>query len=188
MRAGALLLLAVAGAALVGGCTAESELELDEDALAELQASEGPPIYWVGRSFEGYPLTAAERIGREVTLVYGDCEIEDQGWFEDGGCPLPVDIQLRPIRSNNPNVYRRMNGEPWGCGRPIRGVPTSRSDAIRLYTGEWEITLYATSRAQTERLAQALHPLNEPGEPGELLPPPAIDVAWGQGCEGARTR
>ena len=170
--------------ALFTGCDALSgETEVDEEALAELRAADGEPIYWVGRSFEGYPLTHVERIGNQVMLIYGDCEIEDQGWFSDGGCPAPVEIQHRPIGGSNPNVYRRMNGAPWGCGEPIRGAPTSRDDGINLYTGGWELTLYATSRRQTVRLAEALRPLNGPGEPGEPLAAPALDVGWGLGCD-----
>ena len=142
-------------------------------------------MYWVGREFEGLPLTHAERVGDEVLLVYGDCEIEDQGWFEDGGCAAPISIDHRPIRRWNPNVYRRTNGAPWGCGGTIRGAPVARGDGIELYTGEWEITLYATSGRQTERLAHALRPLNGRGAPGDPLPPPGIDVAWGLGCTEA---
>ena len=187
MRAVAAPLLVVAFAAGTAGCLAANQpLEVDEEALAELRRTKGEPIYWAGRSFEGYPLTAVDRVGDDVMLVYGDCEIEEQGWFQDGGCAVPVEIQHRPIERNNPNVYRRMNGAPWGCGAPIRGAPTSRGDGINLYTGGWELTLYATSRRQTVRLAEALRPLNGPGGPGDPLPPPALDVTWGLGCNNAR--
>ena len=76
-----------------------------------------------------------------------------------------------------------MNGEPWGCGKRIRGAPTTRGDGLDVYTGSWEIRLYATSNRQAVRLAEALRPLSGPGAPGEPLPPPELDVAWGQGCK-----
>ena len=179
-----LLGLGVAAAGWLG----KRPLEVDEEALAGLQRTDGEPIYWAGRSFEGYPLTAVDPVGDEVMLAYGDCEIEDQGWFQEGGCAVPVSISHRPIHTWNPNVYRRVNGAPWGCGDPIRGAPTSRGDGINLYTGGWEVTLYATSPEQTVRLAEALRPLNGPGGPGDPLRHPAIDVAWRLGCDDEMRR
>ncbi len=64
---------------------------------------------------------------------------------------------------------------------------TTSCDGIKLYTGGWEITLDATSRRHTVRLAEVLRPLDGAGPSAvtrSLRPRSA--VTWGLACDGVR--
>lgn len=94
-------LAALVASFAVGGtaCTLLGERDLPErqvgDRLAELRRSSGPPVYYLGRSFEKLPLVAVLRDQQSpglATFIYGDCEVEG-GWFDDGGCEPPLQVQ-----------------------------------------------------------------------------------------------
>lgn len=166
--------LALTGCSWTGG-----DSEVDEETLSELRGAEGEPVYWAGRSVEGWPLVNADRVGHVVYLIYGDCEIENQGWFEDGGCAPPVDIQQYPLSKRHPAQF-----DIRACRRlTVRGVPAavfqSSGGALEIYTGSRVIVIFGESRAQQRRIAEALRPLNGTGEPGAPLPPPVEDVSRG---------
>lgn len=60
--------------------------------LEDVKAMRGAPLYYVGDSFEGLPLTAI--IGnpsRNLTFIYGDCDIPIG--IDPGGCPPPLEVQ-----------------------------------------------------------------------------------------------
>jgi hypothetical protein len=125
----------------------------------------GPPLYWVGESFDGLPLTHAETPGPGRGVVaYGTCEPPGG---TDGGCAVPLQIQHFPFTS-----------VPWpqarGCSRlrPARGVPTVRHDGFVLFTGQMVVKIYSRSPAEDRRVAELLRPANRPGRAGAPLPAP----------------
>ncbi len=173
-------LLAACIAVLAAGCVAfdGGTPAVDEGELTAIEKTRGHPIYWAGRSIEGYPLTHAEALGSgKYLFIYGDCEIDDQGWFDDGGCTPPVDIQQYPIRARHPGMF----DVDVGCRRlVVRRVPAaifqSSGGALEIYTGASVVVIFGETAAQQRRIAQALRPINTPEEPRDALPAPATDV------------
>jgi hypothetical protein len=170
-----LLILAVPAAALAGGCARG----VDPEALESLRETDGEPIYWAGESVEGHELVHAGEVAGRTDFIYGDCEIETEGWFTDGGCAPPVDIQQWPLRQRHPAQF-----DIRSCRRlTVRGVPAaifeSSGGALEIYTGSSVVVIFGESRAQQRRIAEELRPINGPEGAGAPLPPPTDDVAAG---------
>jgi hypothetical protein len=127
------------------------------------------PLYWVGDHFERWDLESVEvnAVGsnaqgrREEYSVfrYGSCEIPLPA---DGGCGLPLEIQIRPFCARPDDV---------ATGRHIRGAPLNFSyagDAV-LYTDRVRINVYSNgARGRDLRALRALRSVNNV--------PPALDV------------
>jgi hypothetical protein len=78
--------------ASVAGCSYASRLS-EQDALEVARDADGH-VFFVGTTFEGLPLTYAQRFPENsringVSFGYGDCEPPEG----EGGCPLPLEIQ-----------------------------------------------------------------------------------------------
>jgi hypothetical protein len=168
------LLGAFAAALALGGCATGHPAPLGEQALAEAQSFPYYMVYWAGRDFEGYPITAADgRKGYSASIgdsvYYGDC---DQGVHRGplgGSCHLP--LQVTTV------IYRLHSNATLGPQRNtvLRGVPATLYDegrSIELYSGRVAIDLFSETPAQALRAAAALRPLNAPGSEYGPLPLP----------------
>lgn len=141
--------------------------------LAEAQSFPYYRVYWVGASFEGSRLTAAdglheymERIGDSV--YYGDC-VKTKGIFGGGSCVLP--LQVTTV------IYHFHSNGPLGPQRNIvvRGVPATVYDegrSIEIYTGRVAVDVFSDTYAHALAAAQRLLPINAPGSASEPLPAP----------------
>jgi hypothetical protein len=165
--------LLVATACLVaGGCFGRDEVTVPFGhnigrELSDVRSGATHTVYYLGRRFEGLPLTAVAFDSRRpgvVGFMYGTCTIPLPA---DGGCGVPVEIQLFPFRTDQ---WSRAVG----CtGRAtLRGVPTVRQDGLVLFTRDTIIKIYAGSAAQTRRAVRALRPLDSPPTSARLLPTP----------------
>jgi hypothetical protein len=160
-------------AALASGCGTGHPAPIHGGELAEAKTFPYFRVYWVGHSFLGHPLAAADgqkgyiaSVGESV--YYGDC-VHKKGIFGGGSCVLP--LQVTSV------LYRLHSNAPLGRQRNIvvRGVPATVYDggrSIELYTGRVAIDLFSDSFAHAYRAAQGLLPLNAPGSAGGDLPPP----------------
>ena len=167
------LLATLLAAALAGGCGTGHPAPITAAELAEAQTFPYFRVYWVGPSFRGYPLVAAdgqkgyiERVGDSV--YYGDC-VHKKGIFGGGSCVLP--LQVTSV------IYSLHSNAALGKQRNIvvRGVPATVYDggrSIELYTGRIAIDLFSDTFAHAHAAAQALLPLNAPGSARGPLPPP----------------
>lgn len=188
----ALTVLATAAATLVAGCgAAERTADRPPELAAELdriQRDREHPVYWLGPSFEGLPLTYAEpspapaarrsRSGRRPPaapvpgpfLVYGECRGEGTG--DSYRCTAPqVQLQHWPLAS--PARYPRHIG----CTRTtIRGAPAAQFDGFEVYVGRVLVKIYAPTQAQARRAAAGLRSLDESVSATDPLPPPETDV------------
>jgi hypothetical protein len=164
--------LVAAGIAL-GGCHTHPARPIDPRALAGVRSFQSFTIFWAGRRFEGFHLTAADRprdyepsLGMRV--YYGDC-IQPKG-ITSGGCTLPLEV--------NTVLYRPHSNDGLGDQRSetVRGVPAvvyDKGRSIELYTGCLVVDVFANNPARALRAAEALGPLNPVGPPaGHDLPPP----------------
>ena len=122
------------------------------------------PIYYLGRSFAGLPLTdvVLDRQGRAL-IAYGTCRIALPA---DGGCPVPIQIQHFPFKFGDwrlaVNCYRRPE---------LLGVPTVRHDGLVLFTGTRVVKIYARDATEDRRVAMALRRVAE-NHPIRHLPDP----------------
>ncbi|HLB20980.1 MAG TPA: hypothetical protein VK605_02650, partial [Solirubrobacteraceae bacterium] len=85
--------LALAGAGLLGGCGTGHPRPISHGTLAEAQTFPYFRLYWVGRSFLGHALAAADGQKGYISslgdsVYYGDC-VKGKGIFGGGSCILP---------------------------------------------------------------------------------------------------
>jgi hypothetical protein len=163
-------LLAVAATC---GCGAAHPKPIGARELAEAQTFPYYRVYWVGRSFLGRPLVAADGQKGYINSVgdsvyYGDC-VHGKGIFGGGSCILP--LQVTTV------VYRLHSNATLGRQRNIvvRGVPAAVYDegrSIELYTGRVAVDVFSDTYAHAIAGAQRLLPLNAPGSARGALPPP----------------
>lgn len=169
----ALLLGAACLALAASGCGTGHPKPIAAVELAEAQTFPYYRLYWVGPSFEGHPLSAAdglrgyiERVGDSV--YYGDC-VRSKGIFGGGSCLLP--LQVTTV------IYRLHSNATLGPQRNtiVRGVPATVYDqgrTMEIYTGRVAIDIFSDSFTHALRAAQQLLPLNAPGSASRPLPPP----------------
>jgi hypothetical protein len=168
-----LLLVLLATALLAVGCGTSHPKPIAAGELAEAQTFPYYPVYWVGPSFLGRPLAAAdglkgyiERIGDSV--YYGDC-VQSKGIFGGGSCLLP--LQVTTV------IYHLHSNAPLGSQHNIlvRGVPATVYDegrSIEIYSGRVAIDIFSDDYAHALTAAAKLLPINAPGSATANLPPP----------------
>ena len=165
----AALLLVVA----LGGCATGRPPPIEAGGLAEARTFPYYRIYWVGPSFDGSPLAAADGLrGYKAavgdSIYYGTC-VHGKGIFGGGSCLLP--LQLTTV------FYRLHSNATLGPQRNLvtRGVPATIYDegrSIEIYTGRVAIDVFSDTFAHALRASQEVLPLNAPGSSAGNLPPP----------------
>jgi len=160
-------------ALLAGGCATGHPAPLSAQALQDAETFPYYRIYWVGRRFGGYPLTAADGLKGYSSSIgdsvyYGDC-VHEKGILGGGSCQLP--LQVTTV------IYRLHSNTTLGAQRNalIRGVPAVIYDegrSIELYSGRVAIDIFSDGLAHATQAARALRPLNAPGSATGPLPPP----------------
>lgn len=167
MVGGALLCLALCG------CGASQPGPIAPDELAEARTFPYYTLYWVGPSFAGRPLTAADGVQAYKpkagdSVYYGDC-VSGNGLLGSAGCLLPLKVTT--------SIYELHSNVDLGSQRNtvIRGVPAAIFDqgrSIELYTSRLVIDLHSNSSARAYAGARLLRPLNASGGDSGPLPPP----------------
>jgi hypothetical protein len=171
-RAG-LALLVIGLTAAASGCGTAHPKPIVATDLAEAQTFPYYRLYWVGRSFAGHPLAAADGLKGYLNTVgdsvyYGDC-VQTKGVFGGGSCLLP--LQVTTV------VYRLHSNATLGPQRNIlvRGVPATVYDegrSIEVYTGRVAIDIFSDTFNHALLAAEQLRPLNAPGSAAGPLPAP----------------
>ncbi len=165
----ALLCLAVGAS----GCSTEHPRPISATELAEAETFPFYRIYWVGATFEGHPLAAADGLRNYINTVgdsvyYGDC-VQSKGIFAGGSCLLP--LQVTTV------VYRLHSNSTLGAQHNllIRGVPATVYDegrSIELYSGLVAIDIFSDTFPHALQAADQLRPMNAPAAAGPNLPAP----------------
>jgi hypothetical protein len=169
----ALALLGVGAALAVGGCGTSHPRPILAGELAEAQTFPYYRVYWVGPSFDGYPLAAADGLSGYLPSVgdsvyYGDC-VGGKGILSDGDCQLPLQVTtvIYVLHSNSSFESQR--------NVIVRGVPATvygEGHSIEIYTGRVAIDIFSNSYAHALQATDELYPLNAPGSATGSLPPP----------------
>jgi len=160
-------------ATLLSACGTGQPAPIEPKELAEAQTFPYFRVYWVGDSFLGHALVAADGQKGYISSVgdsvyYGNC-VRGKGIFGGGSCVLP--LQVTTV------IYRLHSNTTLGAQRNIvvRGVPATTYDggrSIELYSGRVAIDLFSNSFARAYAAAQLLRPLNAPGSASGNLPLP----------------
>jgi hypothetical protein len=173
LASSAVLALAVT---LITGCTTHPAGPISTADLDVARDFRLFTVYWVGRSFDGVPLTAADTqrdydaiVGERV--YYGNCD--KQPVLSTVGCRLPLEIatvEYHMVDSRgNVGLGTRTN-------TVIRNVPAvifNAGRSIQLYTDELAIDIYADTPARALAAARAVVPLNRLDDPDPtVLDPP----------------
>jgi hypothetical protein len=166
------------------GCTRTvGEGDPDIDAAREFDAH---PLYWVGERFEDWEL---EHIGMDytefVSLHYGTCELDIPA---DGGCPVPLQIQIQPLCAHLDAVARA----PIWRRRQVRGAPVGTIDSAPvLFTDRVQVKVYrgqGSDPGLPMRALRALRSLNSVPpviDAHDTIPAPASGVLAGtKPCRG----
>ncbi len=171
-RAG-LTLLALLAAVAAGGCATAHPRAIGATELAEAETFPYYRVYWVGPSFAGQPLAAADGQKGYVRSVgdsvyYGDC-VHGKGIFGGGSCLLP--LQVTTV------IYSLHSNATLGPQRNIlvRGVPATVYDegrSIEIYSGRVAIDIFSDTFSHAITAANELLPLNAPGSATGNLPAP----------------
>lgn len=185
------MIRAVAAAALsvlsaAPAVAAMSPAAPDEATLALTQASRDYPLYWLGRHFDGLPLTGVVQVDgpsqrvsglgvvpgdRHTSFIYGTCEIPPGR--SEGGCAPPLQIQIRPVCSVPPMFSPQ-------SPRPVRRIGLRGARAFLFPGARWElhtrhVVVTAFSGLRGRRALHALtglNPLTAGVTAGEDLPAP----------------
>jgi hypothetical protein len=172
-RLAALALVALALGTAAGGCGTSHPRRIDSAAFVEAETFPYYKVYWVGPSFAGQPLVAADGQKGYISSVgdsvyYGDC-VHAKGVFGGGSCLLP--LQVTTV------IYELHSNATLGPQRNlvVRGVPATVYDggrSIELYSGRVSIDIFSNNFSNALAAARKLLPLNAPGSASGNLPPP----------------
>jgi hypothetical protein len=93
------------------------------------------PLYWVGKRFEGVPLTLVSIDKSSVTFIYGTCTIALPA---DGGCGPTLQIQIWPrcIELAAAESGQRIRGAPLNYSYGGDPLLNTRRVEVRVFTGE----------------------------------------------------
>ena len=173
MRRTALLLPGILAVVVAAGCGTGRPGPIEAGSLTEAQTFPYFKVYWVGPSFQGSGLAAADGLKGYLAAVgdsvyYGNC-VHSKGIFGGGSCLLP--LQLTTV------MYRLHSNATLGAQRNtvIRGVPATIYDqgrSIEIYTGRVAIDVFSDSFAHALAASMQVLPINAPGSGSGALPPP----------------
>lgn len=159
-------------AAALGGCGDEESGDTvgtrragSSDANAAQRAA-AHRLYWVGRSFEGLPLTGVSRDPGLTTFMYGTCT--PPPGYDAGGCSPPLQIQVASICDRNALV---LDVRP-RARFVVRGVSVLDYGEGRreLAIGESNVVVWANP-ARGRRAIGALRPVGRPARGSSLTAP-----------------
>jgi hypothetical protein len=171
----ALALSGICVALAAGGCGTSHPKPILSSELAEAQTFPFYRVYWVGPSFDGRPLAAADGLKGYIPAVgdsvyYGDC-VQGKGFVGGGSCLLPLQVTtVVYVLHSNAALGTQSN-------MLIRGVPATVYDegrAIEIYTGRLAIDIFSDTFAHALKASDELRPLNAPGSASANLPPPVF--------------
>lgn len=173
VRVGAGALAALAALAL-SACGDTLQTKSVQETDLDYAASEPAfPVYWLGRSFEGLPVTTVDRDpGGAYLIAYGNCVVGGQDT-----CVTPLLVITSPDNSFLPGGV---------AGRAlvrVRGRMAALAQGgrtIQLATGVVVVSIFAQTPTLARAAAQLIDPINQRGSLGRDLPPPLPDTQFDQ--------
>jgi hypothetical protein len=171
-RAAAALALACA-ALIAAGCSDTLQNQpVPHNALETLLVAPYP-VYWLGGSFRGLPITEVTHDpSGAFSVQYGNCAEGGQGT-----CVAPVRVVTSPDNSFLP-------GESAGAAnvalRGTRALVARRGRTILVAAGGVVVGIYALRSDIASAAAQTAVPINAASVPGGQLPPRQPNTGFGE--------
>ncbi len=170
----AALALLLLGALGVGACADTiQDQPTPPSALESLVIQEDFPVYWLGSTFQGLPIT---NVGRDPSgayeIQYGNCLV--------GGetvCVTPLQIVTSPDNSFLPGGNAAQSTV---LIRGIHGHSALDGKALALATGSVVVDLYANRPVLARAAAEAMVRINSLSLPGAPLAPPLPNTGYGE--------
>jgi hypothetical protein len=165
-------ILAASCAALLGGCGDTLQVKPIPHNILEGMIAAPYPVYWLGGSFQKLQITeAAHDPSGAYSVQYGNCLQGGQGT-----CTPPLRIVTSPDNGFLPGSTTAF------AGVRVRGLNAMAVEAGRtlvIATGPVVVSIYASHPSLALAAAAVAVPINEPGSPGEALPPRVPDTGFG---------
>lgn len=147
---------------------AESRSPTSTPELTAAESYDDYALYYLGSSFDGFPLTSAAMgpgsgTGRKRAwdFIYGDCTPSG----DEPSCTPPLDLQNWSICTRFPARYPG----PTQKTTTIDGVETlPAGGGLDVYTGLTTVVIFGGNRSQVIR---SLTPVSGEAGPGKLPPP-----------------
>lgn len=147
--------------------------------LARAARFDAFPLFFLGRTFQGRPLTALIRRDSQngvirtnyVSFLYGRCKANRDG------CTVPLEVQIWPACLRNPNSYELFPSERARLERlSIRGVPALYygrlgTPRLELSVNRSTVVLFGRSRESVVAAARSLRALGDQSPRGPLPSP-----------------
>jgi hypothetical protein len=155
-------------ALLLAGCADTLQLEPLRDRDLTDASHQTYIVYWVGRAFEGMPVSfASQETGGSVLVTYGNCVVGGQ----------TTCIRALSIVTSHDNSFVP-GAQHTSVRRIIRGrlaVVATGGRTLEIATGPVVVDITANTPALALAAAEAMSPLNgsssHPGAPYAPLPP-----------------
>jgi len=159
----------------MAGCSAEEEVadgdnptrdpnDYGDWTIEEARSFDKFTLYWLGESYDGFPLTRIIRTGHTPPpgIVGGTPNPQ-----EDGGCTPPLSIRIEPYCTRPPEIFAQSEGFPHG---EVRGVKALVGQSqVTIWSGDVTITVFTN---QASKAANDLMAIDESG-PRSSEPLPA---------------
>lgn len=155
-----LLVLIISGAALTG--CGDDRPPAAVRAAHTAQRGVAHPLFWVGETFAGLPLTHVSHNHDQTTLIYGTCTPAG-----DMGCAPPLEIQASSICDRNALILD-IRPRARFSARDV-GV-LDYGDRLEVATGSANVAVLARDQGLARRAISALRPLGEPHRPSLAAP------------------
>jgi hypothetical protein len=170
----AALALLVLGALSLNACAnTVQDKPTPPSALESLVAQEAFPVYWLGGTFHGLPIT---NVGRDPSgayeIQYGNCIVGGESV-----CVTPLQIVTSPDNSFLPGGGATQSAV---LIRGVRGRSTLGGRALALATGGVVVDLYANRPPLARAAAEAMVTINASSLPGAPLAPPLPNTGYGE--------
>jgi hypothetical protein len=149
-----------AAAALVAGCATRPAPPISAVDLHAARVFKEFTVYWVGKTIDGIPLTAADNLadfhtGKGFALYYGDCG--SRGSLHTGGCVLPLQVTTSRYTPHSDAPFGRQH---WILVQHVPAVVYQGGRAIEIYTDLQAIDIAAATPTLASDAAAALRPFN----------------------------
>jgi len=155
--------------------------------LKKVERANGPPAWWLGRSFGGLKLTRVVPAGgaRVAEFGYGSCHSHgsrlDPFTAPRCGYPLWIAVTTRQYSLTSDDVPKLLDGT---CARMrVRGIPAAvGTDGVVLYSGDQQIVVLGPPDV-VGRAVATLRPVSGSAS----LRTPTLDVSTLDDCNPAKT-
>jgi dipeptidyl aminopeptidase/acylaminoacyl peptidase len=153
-----------------GTCGGTARPALIDTDLREVARIEGSRPLWLGRTFGGMLLTAAERTSGAISFSYNDCVR-----YDPRECPEQLYVSQASVCARDSHLpFLTSNRERYSRRRGAFIVDFGRQAGMDVYTGGLEVHLSSDDKRQQVLALGNLRPFGPDSRDNGRLAPPAL--------------